>query len=154
MKLFGARFFERKLVGARPEVLMVRYIIFRCASWGLFVHHFLRSDYDRSLHDHPWPFLAVVVKGGYLEEHDQTIDGDKTRVWHKPGSVLLRPAEWRHRVLLSPGRTSWSVVVVGRRARNWGFFTPGGWCPWQRFNPYKNICEDSYRVAIGEGEDA
>ena len=153
MKIFGVRFCERKEIGARPEVLMIRYILFRCAGFGIFVHHFLRSDYDRALHDHPWPFVAVVLKGGYWEQHDQTLSGANTYVYHRPGSVLVRPAEWRHRVLLTGGRTSWSLVFVGRRSRVWDFFTPKGWCPWNRFDPYKNICGEDQTLK-GEGECA
>jgi hypothetical protein len=26
-----------------------------------------RSDYDREGHDHPWPFVSFVLKGGYWE---------------------------------------------------------------------------------------
>lgn len=31
------------------------------------VHHILRSDDDRAYHDHPWPFVTVILKGGYYE---------------------------------------------------------------------------------------
>ena len=143
MKLFGVKFLERKEIGARPEVLMVRYILVRFPWFGIFVHHFLRGDYDRALHDHPWPFVALVLKGGYVEQHDQTVYGEKTLVCHEPGSVLVRSAEWRHRVLLGEGCTSWSLVLVGRRQREWGFFTSTGWCLWRKFNPYKNVCEEN-----------
>lgn len=151
MKIFGVKFCERKEIGARPEVLMIRYILFRCPWFGIFVHHFLRSDYDRALHDHPWSFVAWVVKGGYLEEHDQTITGQRVRKIVPPGSILVRPAEWRHRVLLPLGCTSWSIVIVGRRERIWGFFTPKKWCPWYKFNPYRNICEEN-TVIPGDGD--
>ena len=31
------------------------------------VHHILRSDLDRALHDHPWDNASVLLKGGYWE---------------------------------------------------------------------------------------
>lgn len=34
---------------------------------GVKLHHILRSDDDRDLHDHPWSFLSIVLKGGYFE---------------------------------------------------------------------------------------
>jgi hypothetical protein len=34
---------------------------------GVKLHHILRSDDDRDLHDHPWSFLSIVLKGGYWE---------------------------------------------------------------------------------------
>ena len=139
LKIFRKTVIESERPG---NPLMIRYILFRCAAWGLYVHHFLRSDYDRALHDHPWPFLAIILKGGYQEVHDQTIDLSVITETRHPGQVLLRPAEWRHRIVLEAGRTSWSLVLVGRRARRWGFFTESGWCWWRQYNTNKWICED------------
>lgn len=31
------------------------------------VHHVLRSDHDRALHDHPWHNASIVLSGGYWE---------------------------------------------------------------------------------------
>lgn len=139
--------------------LLVRYILFRCAALGVYVHHLLRSDNDRALHDHPWPFVSIVLRGGYCEIHDQTIDGEPFVYWHSPGSVLVRPAEWRHRFCLT--KPAWTLVIVGRRCRKWGFFVPDGddgkgkryfhWCHWRRYNPSLGICED--RVLFTKGED-
>jgi len=135
------KLFKKSVIGLGSP-LMIRYVLFRCAAFGIYVHHFLRSDYDRALHDHPWPYVALILKGGYWEEHDQTLDGAKTRVWYGPRRVLVRQAEWRHRVILPDGQTSWSVVLVGRRQRRWGFWLPTGWCWWRQHNPYANLCEE------------
>lgn len=134
------KFFRKKVIGAASDPLLVRYILFRCAAFGIFIHHLMRSDHDRALHDHPWPFISIVLKGGYLEVHDQTIDGSTFIQYHGRGSVLVRPAEWRHRFMLeSP---AWALVIVGRRARPWGFFTPGGWCWWRKYDDSLGICSE------------
>jgi hypothetical protein len=157
MTLFGLKLFGRTVIGgdAPAELklppLMTRYILFRCAAFGVYLHHFTRSDHDRALHDHPWPFVAIVLKGGYLEIHNQHEAGHEVIETHKPGAVLIRPAEWRHRVVLPAGRTSWSLTIVGRRKRRWGFYTPSGWCWWRQYDPWKAICED--RVIYEGGED-
>lgn len=91
------------------------------------LHRFHLSDRDRELHDHPWPFTSVVLAGGYSEE---TPEGVK---WHPPGSILRRPAEWRHRVILPEGRKAWSLVFTGPRCRVWGFWTDRGWVDWVTF---------------------
>lgn len=33
--------------------------------WTLKVHHFMPNRDDRDVHDHPWPFLTVVLWGSY-----------------------------------------------------------------------------------------
>lgn len=37
------------------------------AGWAVRVHHILRSDHDRALHDHPWNNASLVLRGGYWE---------------------------------------------------------------------------------------
>lgn len=138
--LGSVQLFRRILIGGEPP-LLVRYALVRTRSFGVYLHKLCRSDYDRALHDHPWSFVSIVLRAGYTEEHDQTIDGAKVRVFHPPGSILLRPAEWRHRVIIGE-RPAWTLVLVGRRVRAWGFFLPSGWCWWRRHNHELNICED------------
>lgn len=145
------KLWSKTVIGDQDGPLMIRWVLFRCAAWGLYVHKFLRSDHERALHDHPWPFIAIILKGGYVEVHDQTIDGREVWVPRYPGAVLLRPAEWRHRIMIPVGKTSWSLVIVGRRQRQWGFFMPTGWCHWRRYNSELAICED--RVIHVHGED-
>lgn len=141
MKLFGTRWFERRrYIGGQVNPLVIRWILFRIPAFGIMLHKLCRSDYDRALHNHPWPFVTIILRGGYTEVHDQTNDRQETREWRGPGSVLLRPGQWRHRVEMN--RPAWSLVITGRRFQQWGFFLPEGWCWWRRHNPELNICED------------
>jgi hypothetical protein len=152
MKIGPINIFERKVIGEDDNPLMYRYILFRSKALGIYLHHMMRSDYDRALHDHPWPFVSLVLRGGYFEHHDQTEDRSEISEWRGPGSVLVRPAEWRHRFELDyewwtpedkgPVIPSWTLVVVGRRAKPWGFFLADGWCWWRKHNDQLNICED------------
>ena len=150
-KLGKWKCFRKTVIAAQDPrgPLLIRYILFRCEAWGLYLHHLLRSDDDRALHDHPWPFVSIVLRGGYFEIHDQTVSGRKIEAWRKPGSVLLRPAEWRHRVVLR--EPAWTLVIVGRRCRRWGFFAHRGWFWWRNYNPELGICEE--RVLFTDGED-
>lgn len=85
---------------------------------SLRVHHWLGPDDDRAFHDHPWPFITLVLKGGY---EDRNPDGtDRLRA----GSVRYRPALHRHTVV--PGKSgAWTFMVTGNRARTWGFWRDG-----------------------------
>jgi hypothetical protein len=135
------RMLRKNIIGPESDPLMIRWVLIRLAGWGIYLHKFLRSDYDRSLHDHPWPFVAIILRGGYFEVHDQTQERREVEEWRGVGSVLLRPASWRHRVVLN-GKPPWSLVIVGRRCQPWGFFPAGQWCWWRKFDSEKNICGD------------
>jgi hypothetical protein len=133
--------FKRIVIGPAEDPLMIRWVLIRFEAWGVYLHKFLRSDYERATHDHPWPFISIILRGGYFEVHDQTTDRSEIEEYRKPGSVLLRPAAWRHRVVLN-GKPSWSLILVGRRCQRWGFFPAGQWCWWRKFDSDKNICGD------------
>lgn len=148
MKIGQFSLFESRVIGEPPIPYMVRYILFRCNAFSLMVHKFCRSDFDRALHDHPWPFVTWLIGGGYYEVHSQTRDGSEVTVYRPRWSVLIRPAEWRHRVVLPTDEHGefvpvWTILLVGRRSQKWGFYLPTGWCHWRRHNPYKGICEES-----------
>lgn len=89
------------------------------------VHHILRSDDGRAFHDHPWPYLTIVLAGGYTEVrphyNDSGIYVCDVRCWHGPGSVLYRPADSWHRLELPGGATAWTVFFTGPKRQTWGF---------------------------------
>jgi hypothetical protein len=103
---------------------------------AVYLHRFHRSDADE-MHDHPWPFVSIILAGGY---HEVTPAkgwtdgvGPVLRRWYGPGRVLVRPASWIHRVEIPEGRDAWTLIVRGTKERSWGFWCPsGGFIPWRR----------------------
>lgn len=114
-------------------------------------HQILQSD-DACSHDHPWPFLTIILKGGYFEwtPLSQQESGDiiasrpdvngKIEVlrYHGPGSIMYRPAKWIHKLELKldgdklvPAKT---LVFTGKVVRDWGFFTSTGWIHWRKYS--------------------
>lgn len=107
----------------------------------LYLHHILRSDADRELHDHPWAFVSIILWRGYREE---TQWGEwwhwGTKLQRKwPGFILFRAAEHRHRLHLVGG-PAWSLVFTSLKKRTWGFWRTGCFIPWREFVARK--CED------------
>lgn len=132
----GIRLFARKVIGGDANPLLIRWILVRVPFLGIYLHKLCRSDHERALHDHPWSFVSVVLRGGY---HEITASGKR---WRGVGSIAYRPATWRHRVVIAPARPAWTLVFVGPRSRNWGFWPGDRFCFWRRYNPELGICED------------
>jgi hypothetical protein len=118
------------------SVYLTRWTLLSTRLLTIYLHHFHRSDWSESLHDHPWPFASLILWGGYSEVTREshlrlTDEGEHVllpvRRWKWPGSLLLRPANWLHRVEIESGKTAWSLVFAGPRVREWGFLTPTGW---------------------------
>lgn len=136
MRLGKWKLFETTYVGSEEDPLIIRYQLFRCPLFGIWIHKMLKSDHDRALHDHPWSFISIILKGGYRELTDMGI------LEHKAGTILLRPAEWRHRVILEPGQISWNLILVSKRRRLWGFWPNNTWCWWRKYDTSTGICEE------------
>lgn len=100
----------------------------RRTGWGIRVHHTMASDNDRALHDHPWSNISIVLRGGYWE-----LMGDGNYVWRAPGSIVVRRAADKHRLIIPKGSTCWSLFFMGRWQRDWGFWPSWGWTYWRDY---------------------
>ena len=118
----------------RDEPYLERYYVFlKDRTWfpfNIFVHKFLKSDPDH-LHDHPWPYFTLILKGGYYEwvpYYDK--DSDKmTEIckWRGPGHFRVCKATSYHRIDLNPEITAWTLFIPGPQKREWGFMVRNKW---------------------------
>ncbi|MDZ7732224.1 MAG: hypothetical protein U5R31_03150 [Acidimicrobiia bacterium] len=105
---------------------------------GIYLHRIDSPDPGNDLHDHPWPFVSIVLRGSYTE-----VVADARTLWHRhvPSNSWVRHhvaptvralgLTRAHRIVgAEPG--TWTLVLRGRRSREWGFYTPRGWVPWWR----------------------
>lgn len=97
------------------DVYMRRWRIFYNKKiGGLRVHNIIKGDSDRHLHDHPFSFLSLIIKGGYVEQY-----GNKS-IAHTRWAFIRRAAKSFHRIKQVQEDT-WSVVLHGPVTNDWGF---------------------------------
>ena len=88
---------------------------------NIFLHRFLKSDPD-DLHNHPWSYRTLILKGGYWEH---TKDG---KFWRAPFSYRYAEANSFHRIeLVKNIPNCWTLFMPGRKIQDWGFETKDGW---------------------------
>lgn len=107
--------------------------------FGIYLHRMEATDPGRDLHDHPWPFATFVLRGGYHEWRAPIrtagLLADCAELYPKtakPGHVETRVPGRPRRMRLDEAHTifellrvpTWTLVFVGRRVRNWGFYVP------------------------------
>lgn len=104
--------------------------------FNVFLHKFLKSDPD-DVHDHPWPYATLILKGGYYEwVATFNSNGEKiseTRHWRSAGHFRTCSAKSFHRIELDPTVTAWTLFMPGPKQRDWGFWTKGKWMQWQEY---------------------
>jgi len=107
--------------------------------FGVYVHDIYEPDADRDPHNHPWAFISIVLRGGYTERLYRThgkyvyINGSQTRTYRR-WSAHRMGRDAAHRIIdAQPGLRT--LILVGPRRAGWGFFTEGGFVPWQDYTP-------------------
>ena len=116
------------------EPYLERYYIFlkdrKKFPFNIFIHKFLKSDPD-DVHDHPWPYATLILKGGYWEWVPQfNSKGEKfgeIAKWRGPGHFRICKATSYHRIELDPSVTAWTLFMPGPQQREWGFLKNNKW---------------------------
>ena len=122
------------------EPYLERYYIFlKDRKWfpfNVFIHKFLKSDPD-DVHDHPWPYATLILKGGYWEWIPQFNSlGQKIgeiATWRGAGHFRICSAKSFHRIELDPSITAWTLFMPGPQQREWGFLNKGRWVQWEKY---------------------
>ena len=123
------RFFHLEEIngGERCPTYLYRWTLVRLGKWlAVYVHHFVGDDWTTDFHDHPKRFVSIGIAGEYTEE---TPSG--SRVFRAPW-IRTFPAEHVHRISLHKG-TCWTIAIVFKAIRPWGFITRNGWVPWRQY---------------------
>lgn len=114
------------------EPYLERYYVFlKDRKWfpfNVFVHRFLKSDPD-DLHDHPWPYMTIILRGGYWE---YTPDSG-TPQWKGAGQIRFGHSTDYHRIELEPGVDCWTLFCPGPKLRDWGFRVKNRWIPHTKY---------------------
>lgn len=155
LRRFLARLNSNPIGDGKGSVFFVRYDLLKTRFGSLYLHEFKRSDHDRCLHDHPWPFVTLILRGGYREQvgviahwSDEPWEMGRISHWRPPGYFGRYPATHAHRIEIDPSKPlPWSLVWVGRRTRPWGFWTRDGWRAWVK-GEASPICEAGRMEAI------
>lgn len=134
--------FDKKIITTPDgDPYMHRWYLFRTKRFSIMCHKFVRSDYDRALHDHPWNFIVIPVWRGYVEMYESYYNNDKTLLPVTRSKRVLpilgtryRTGLYKHRVVLlkKDGKylPAWSIFIRFTEWRQWGFWCPSGFKPW------------------------
>lgn len=138
-----------------PKGILSRWLTAR-------IHVIKLSDADRHLHDHPWPYTTIILKGGYTEITHWDTMGEaeawaikeghqggmlwndemqkiELRIMYEAGSVLCRPAGFLHRLIVSPGASATTLFIMGAYQNKWGFQTPEGKVYWRDYLDQEDV---------------
>jgi hypothetical protein len=116
------------------EPYLERYYLFlkdrKKFPFNIFLHKFLKSDPD-DVHDHPWTYATLILKGGYWEwtptYDNQGRKSGEVAKWRAPGHFRISKANSFHRIELDPEVECWTLFMPGPQRKDWGFLVKDKW---------------------------
>lgn len=104
------------------------------------IHHILREDYARDMHDHPWDARTIILKGHYQEERlTQTrVQGDPWPqiitgyIRAKGDTATLNFGEYHNITRVSEGGV-WTMFITYKYRGTWGFWVNGKKVPHREY---------------------
>ena len=138
-------FLRWQFINRLSEPYLTKLYIVRTPLFQDALHWIHSSDRDRDMHDHPRDFVSIVLRGGYLEARPSPAatswkavgtaafpEPDVYLTERRRWSVAYRRAADPHRIVHVEPHTL-TLVLWGRKKREWGFHTPWGWRHWRTY---------------------
>ncbi len=105
------------------------------ARWGWLpsvrVHHIMRPDSDRHLHDHPWNARTIVLAGSYVEERPCPFA--RHLLQRREGYTGRLLFGEFHRIDRVSDGGVWTLFFTWRYRGTWGFLVDGNKIPWREY---------------------
>lgn len=108
-------------------------------SWfpSIRIHHILREDRGRHLHDHPWNARTIILKGWYTER--RLIEGkwgdkhivESNRTKGQTARILF--GQYHSIDEVSPGGV-YTLFFTWKYGGTWGFLVDGKKVPWREYD--------------------
>lgn len=128
---------------------LIRYRIIQTPLFGVYLHRLGTADPRDTLHDHPWPFVSIILRGGYTEMVRGTfpIYAESKRVRWINVKRFKNSYHWIASLDKTP---TWTLMFVGRRRRIWGYLDRDG----ARTNFDEHKFNDEFLRALADQGDA
>ena len=127
---------------------LTRWRLIQTPWFGVYLHRFDGPDPHPTLHDHPWSFRSVVLRGGYAES-TRYVPGLGYRhadmIQHRRGAWIRKRATDTHTITDLLRTPTWTLMLVGRRVRVWGYVDPDG--TWTAFDEHPHNAEFAAALA-------
>jgi len=96
-----------------------RWQLLKTSWFSIYIHGIYAPDQDKHLHNHPWDYKSLVLKGSYIEETNNGVN------LLKFGSVTSRNGEDYHKIKTLLTNSVYTLFIVSPAKRTWGYQVNG-----------------------------
>ena len=116
---------EGKLHFRRWELLKTRW-------FSIYIHGIYAADEDKHLHNHPWDYTSITLKGKFIEETQTGFN------LMKPFKMVTRDGKDYHKIKELKSKSVYTLFIVSPIKRLWGYRVDGRWMPHDKYRELKN----------------
>ncbi len=126
-----------------PKIVSrTRWRIIHTPWFGIYLHKWNKPDPRPTLHNHPWAFFSIILKGWYTEK--RMFRKESTRQYY--GQIIrwlnfVRRSDFHTVNYVDPGTIS--LMFVGPTHEDWGYLTETGYV-----NYDKHPHNDEFKAAM------
>jgi len=107
---------------ADGSIYLTRWWLVKTPLGGIALHRMSAPDARPTLHDHPFSFLSVVLRGSYYEHRLEPRTMRVTRRWVTRFNLVRKHDA--HTIAVLGADVVWTLLFVGKHRRTWGFWEP------------------------------
>ena len=106
----------------------------RRASWlpSIRVHHILRADTARHLHDHPWNARTIILDGWYVERRLTASGAVVESLRERSDTAEINFGQYHSIDEVSDGGV-YTLFFTWKYMGGWGFLVGGRKIPWRKY---------------------
>ncbi len=92
------------------------------------LHHIMRPDSDRNMHDHPWNARTIILRGFYFEKRET----GGLRMMAQGDTAHIGFGEY-HKITNVCDDGPWTLFITWKYRGTWGFLVDGVKIPWRTY---------------------
>ena len=99
-----------KYLEAKPWMNRYYVLLRHRPKWfpfNILIHEMLADDHGEGVHNHTFPYITIILRGGYWETND------KGTFWRGPGYIGFRKNTDKHSLKLKDNNPAWTIMLVG-----------------------------------------
>ena len=109
-----------------------RWELIKTPWFSIWIHGIYAADEDKHLHNHPWDFKSLILKGSYIEETE------KGCILQSVGKFNSRSGEDFHKILKVNDSVVYTLFIASPIKREWGYKVSGKFIHHEEYRKLKN----------------
>lgn len=137
VKIIFKLFLVKEIVSRTGVLHFRRFRVISTPWFKIYLHKIYASDREAHMHDHPYDFMSLVLKGSYKEYYAIGPKwGEVKEKIYRFLQVNSHNHEDIHKVEIIDGPV-WTLFFVGKKTYDWGYQTELGFMSHERYRSWK-----------------